>query len=1121
MLFSREEHRKSRCHSLPLLAVLLPFSWFTLNPLAAAPVITSADHLALPEGETITLTGTGLGTATAARMLWAGFDFPATVNPVNDTTLEVVMPDVFQDIREHLLIVETPDGSTVAVPATFIEQTSTGSSGTAPAGAPVVVRAGGVRDGGSPGSAIIVEAGGVLRNPPNTIIIAENAAVVDFTGVSSLSSARFYYSPGTVIIGTLPTGLTARQLTPIKASHGIGTFTVGYGIDLTVIGDGTVTAVPNQTYYRRSTAVTLTATPGANSTFSGWSGEVNSSTNPLTVSAGTSPISLSATFSAGWLLKTYNIPGVTVTANPTGPVYPNGTVVSLSATVDPDYEFFNWVGDASGTELTTSVTMIGNRTILPVVRPISDATIPQATGADHLALPEGETITLTGTGLGTATAARMLWAGFNFPATVTPVDDTTLGVVMPDVFQDIREHLLIVETADGSTVAVPATFIEQTSTGSSGTAPAGAPVVVRAGGVRDGGSPGSAIIVEAGGVLRNPPNTIIIAENAAVVDFTGVSSLSSARFYYSPGTVIIGTLPTGLTARQLTPIKASHGIGTFTVGYGIDLTVIGDGTVTAVPNQTYYRRSTNVTLTATPGANNTFSGWSGDENSSTNPLTIRTGSAPLSLSATFSAGWLLNIYNIPGITVTADPNGSVHADGTVVNLSATVDPGYEFFGWARDASGTALTTSVTMDGNLTILPVVRPTADATIPQIASADHLALPEGETITLTGTGLGTATGAHMLWAGFDFPATVTPVNDTTLEVVMPDVFQDIRQHVLLVESPDGSTVAIPSTFIEQTSTGSSGTAPPGTPIVVRAGGILSGGNSAYPIVVETGGVLTNPPNTIIIAENGAVVDFTGVSSLSSSAQFYYSPGTVIVGALPTGLSARILTPIKASHGIGTFTVGYPLNLSVEGPGTVTVSPEKAFYTPNETVTLTATPDEGAFFIRWIGGPANNLPSTTYRVRRDSEVIARFSTAPDYFSTWRLEHFTVEELADLTISAFDADPDKDSLTNAAEYALGSDPRTADGKRSLSIKALIIDGELRQFVEYYRPKNALDVTYQILLSTDTLTWNSNGDDTGILYSVEKSVENIDEETELVTVEVFPDTDTPRIFFARISALLF
>jgi len=119
------------------------------------------------------------------------------------------------------------------------------------------------------------------------------------------------------------------------------------------------------------------------------------------------------------------------------------------------------------------------------------------------------------------------------------------------------------------------------------------------------------------------------------------------------------------------------------------------------------------------------------------------------------------------------------------------------------------------------------------PILTGADHYALPEGETITLTGSGLTGASAAHLFWTSFDFPATVTPVNDSTLQVVMPDVAQDIRNHLLLVETPGGSTFGIPPIFSEHTANGGYPSLPPPfnttRVIVVRSGATLSGSFSA----------------------------------------------------------------------------------------------------------------------------------------------------------------------------------------------------------------------------------------------------------------------------------------------------
>lgn len=1095
------------------------FAWSSLD---AAPVITGADHHALPEGETITLTGSGFEGATSAWMFWAGFNFPTTVTPVNDTTLEVVMPTVFQSIRDHFLLVTTPTGSTVTVPPNFIEVTSEGSSSSGGPSAPVVsvVRAGGTANGGA-NLPVVIETGGVLTNRGRGIIIAADGAVVDFTGVGGgggIPESKLFRSPETVIIGQVPNGMTVHELPSITVSSGIESFTVGYGIDLTVVGEGSVSVSPDQTYFRPNTSVTLTATPEPGSLFSSWSGFRNAETNPLTISAGNAPIALTASFSTGLALDVYEIPGVTIEISPDVVTHVPGSIVTLTASVDPGYEFFHWAGDASGTALTTAVTMDGSKTVMPVVRPLSDAAIPQISGADYFALPEGETITLSGTMLGEATAAQMFWAAFDFPTSVTPVNETTLEVVMPFVAQGIRDHILLVETPTGSTVTIPSNSTEVTSSGISGGGP-GALAVVRAGG-RLGGILASIVVVETGGVLANAVPRTIFAENGAVVDFTAVTSAPNSRFFYSPNTVIIGAIPSGMIARELTSIRVSHGIGAFTVGYGIDVSIVGEGSVNTDPDQTYYRSDTDVTLTATPGVNQIFTGWSGFNNSSSSVITVRAGSGPIALTANFSTGWELAVYDIPGVTVDVSPDLSVHASGSVVELTATVEPGYEFFGWEGDAFEAGLVTSVTMNENLTIMPIVRPLADAAIPQITTADYYALPVGETITLVGSGLDGATAARMFWGSFDFPASVASVDETTLEVVMPAVFQEIREHVLLVEAPLGSTVAIPPVFREVTSAGLSGAGALGSPIVIRAGGRFNGGFGQSVIVVETGGVLKNPFSGTVMAENGAIVDFTGANP-GLSMNFFYSPGTVIVGAIPDGVVAEELTPIKASHDLGTFTVAYPLTITIEGPGTVSVSPEKEFYTRDESVTLTASPDAEAFFIRWIGGVSGNASSITVRPRGDQEIIARFSTAPSYFSTWRPEHFTNEELGDLSVSGLDADPDNDGLSNAAEYALGSDPRETSSERSLKLKLVSVDGERRAFIEYYRPKNALDVAYVLLVSSDGNTWISNEDDPEVTLSIERSVEDVDETTELVTMEVYPDNDLPNSMFVRMSADLF
>ncbi|MBK0403671.1 DUF839 domain-containing protein [Adhaeribacter sp. BT258] len=56
-----------------------------------------------------------------------------------------------------------------------------------------------------------------------------------------------------------------------------------YTLNLNAVGNGTAAASPNQTTYSSGSTVTITASPGTGATFSGWTGDVNSTSNPLSI----------------------------------------------------------------------------------------------------------------------------------------------------------------------------------------------------------------------------------------------------------------------------------------------------------------------------------------------------------------------------------------------------------------------------------------------------------------------------------------------------------------------------------------------------------------------------------------------------------------------------------------------------------------------------------------------------------------------------------------------------------------------------------------------------------------------------------------------------------------------
>lgn len=93
----------------------------------------------------------------------------------------------------------------------------------------------------------------------------------------------------------------------------------------------------------------------------------------------------------------------------------------------------------------------------------------------------------------------------------------------------------------------------------------------------------------------------------------------------------------------------------------------------------------------------------------------------------------------------------------------------------------------------------------------------------------------------------------------------------------------------------------------------------------------------------------------------------------------------------------------------------------------------------------------------------------APTSFAGWRAGFFSSTELATPAVSGFSADPDSDGLSNLAEYALGTDPRSAT---HAALPALTADATDWIFT-YTRPADRPDLSYVPEFSTDLTAWSA------------------------------------------------
>ncbi|GAG28654.1 unnamed protein product, partial [marine sediment metagenome] len=209
------------------------------------------------------------------------------------------------------------------------------------------------------------------------------------------------------------------------------------------------------------------------------------------------------------------------------------------------------------------------------------------------------------------------------------------------------------------------------------------------------------LVVSFSGTGSVDPDGSIVSYAWQFGDGTNGSGASVIHTYTSAGsytarlTVTDNDGATGTTTRTITaddPAPESYTLAVYTVG---------SGSVSLSPAGGVYDDGTVVTLTATPVAGNTFTGWSGALSGSANPAQV-TMNGNTSVTATFEAippdQYTLTVNTVGAGSVSLSPAGGVYDDGTVVTLTATPVAGNTFTGWSGALSGSANPAQVTMNG---------------------------------------------------------------------------------------------------------------------------------------------------------------------------------------------------------------------------------------------------------------------------------------------------------------------------------------------------------------------------------------------------------------------------------------
>jgi len=240
----------------------------------------------------------------------------------------------------------------------------------------------------------------------------------------------------------------------------------GSGIDFTG-GSVAVSPAPGADgAWSKNTKVTFSATPKTGYRFDRWSGDVNSTTNNITVTLN-SDKNISAIFIRIYNLTTITSPLGGGSINPGSGVYDEGASITLTATPAAGYRFVRWSGDASGNVTPTTITMNADKTVT--------ATFIKVYTLTTMASP---------TGSGTITPAGGTYnVGANVTLTATPVAGYRFDHWEGDV--DSTEATITITMNGNKTVS--AIFIKQ-DTLTVTVSPAGGGTVTPAGGIYDDGA---------------------------------------------------------------------------------------------------------------------------------------------------------------------------------------------------------------------------------------------------------------------------------------------------------------------------------------------------------------------------------------------------------------------------------------------------------------------------------------------------------------------------------------------------------------------------------------------------------------------------------------------------------
>jgi uncharacterized protein (TIGR02145 family)/uncharacterized repeat protein (TIGR02543 family) len=257
-----------------------------------------------------------------------------------------------------------------------------------------------------------------------------------------------------------------------------------------IASNGSITKSPDKAKYQSGDIVTLTAVANSGYSFLNWTGDA-SDTNATTTITMDGNKSVTANFIAGIYTLTTSAVNGNITKKPDKAKYRSGEAVTLTAVANNGYFFLNWIGDASDTNATTTITMDGNKSVTAIFTDdIYTLTTSAGNGSitrnpDKTRYQSGEIVTLTtvansgytflswsGDASGTATTTTVMMDGNkSVKASFTAESTDPLTDIDGNVYRTVRigsqiwtaENLRTTKYNDGTEIPLVTDNVEWAS----------------------------------------------------------------------------------------------------------------------------------------------------------------------------------------------------------------------------------------------------------------------------------------------------------------------------------------------------------------------------------------------------------------------------------------------------------------------------------------------------------------------------------------------------------------------------------------------------------------------------------------------------------------------------------